>query len=78
MRVRFWNEYVAEEMQPDFAELAARFFKNGGFNIDKIPCIANRRAFVTTKVAKVEKAVTSDSAAIREEPKGNCCVIWDC
>lgn len=41
--VSYWNEYFAEKMRSDFAELAMRRFEVGNFEVHVIPSIVDER-----------------------------------
>lgn len=69
VRVRYRNENDTEEMCTEYAELAMRLMKSGGFIIQGIPSIAEQRVFVTAKVAEFEKVAHRGNGAIQEKPK---------
>lgn len=55
VRVSYWTEYACEEMWKGFANLAVHRFKDKGFNLIGIPCIADQNAFVTAEIAEVKE-----------------------
>lgn len=54
-------------MRLDFPELAVRRFMAGGLDIHGTSRIADRRAFVTAEVAKVEEVAPDGGGVIQEE-----------
>lgn len=62
------NEYAAEEIRSDFAELAVHSFMAGGSDIHGILSIADQRTFVMVEVADVEEVALRGGALIHEEP----------
>lgn len=69
IRIIYWNEYVTERMRLDFAELPARYFIFKDSDLHGISSIADKPAFVTAEVARVEDVVSSDCNAIDEDPE---------
>lgn len=65
--VSYWSDYATEVMRLDFAELAARHFKSGGFDIHGILSIFNQGTVTTVRIAEVEEVAPSGGASVHEE-----------
>lgn len=68
VRVRYWNEYATNGVRFEYAEFAVRRCKDKSSGIHETLSFANQRAFVTAKVARVEKVAPSGGNSLLEKP----------